>query len=86
MKLNPNKTGLVAGAFAGVWHVVWGILVALGWASILQSWILDLHFLSNPFSIQPFDAVKWITLVAVTAIIGYAFGYIFAMLWNKLAK
>ncbi|MBI2196108.1 hypothetical protein HYU45_00665 [Candidatus Daviesbacteria bacterium] len=86
MKLNPGKVGLTVGAFAGLWHVVWGILVALGWASALQSWILDLHFLNNPFTIQPFDITKWVTLILVTAIIGYIFGFVFANLWNRIQK
>ncbi|MBI2329967.1 hypothetical protein HYU94_01100 [Candidatus Daviesbacteria bacterium] len=86
MKLNPQKTGLTLGAFAGLMHTVWGILVVLGWASALQSWILDLHFLNNPFTIQSFDVVKWITLVVVTAAIGYGFGYVFAAIWNRVQK
>ncbi len=86
MKLNPGKTALAAGAFAGLWHVVWGILVVLGWASALQSWILDLHFLNNPFAVQSFDIVKWVTLIVVTAVLGYIFGYIFATIWNKINK
>ncbi len=86
MKLNPSKTAMVLGAFAGLWHIVWGLLVLLGWAGALQSWILDLHFLNNPFTVQPFDPVKWVTMVVVTAVVGYGFGYVFAILWNKIQK
>lgn len=86
MKLDSRKVGLSTGAFAAVWHIVWGVLVALGVGSAIQSWILDLHFLNNPFTIQPFDPTKWVILVLVTAIIGYAFGYVFATIWNNITK
>lgn len=86
MKLNPSKTGLVVGTFSGLLHTVWGLLVALRWAAVIQNWIIDLHFLNNPFAIQPFDVVKWITLIVVTAVIGYVFGYVFAVIWNKMQR
>ncbi len=86
MKLNPNKTALVVGTFAGLWHFVWGLLVALGLASVILDWLYNIHFLNNPFSVQQFDLVKWVTLIIATAIIGYIFGYIFALLWNNLQK
>lgn len=86
MKLNPQKTALAVGVFAGLLHAVRGIIVALGWAPALISWMLDLHFLNNPFTVQPFDFVKWVTLVVVTTAIGYAAGYIFATVWNKVNK
>ena len=86
MKLNPNQVGLSLGALIGLWHLVWGLFVALGLASLILDWIYSLHFLNNPFSVQPFDIVKWISLIIVTFIVGYIFGYVFALLWNKLHK
>lgn len=86
MKLNPGKTALTAGAFAGLWHVVWGLLVAGEFASQLLDFIYGIHFLNNPFSVQPFDLTKWVTLIVVTAVLGYIFGYIFATIWNKINK
>lgn len=86
MKLNPSKIALVVGAFAGLGHTVWGLLVALNLATPLLDWIFGLHFLNNPYSVQTFDPVKWITLIVVTSIVGYAAGYIFALLWNKVHK
>lgn len=86
MKLTPNKTGLVVGAVAGLWHFIWGLFVVLGLASAILNFIYSIHFLSNPFTVQPFNAVKWVTLIAVTAAVGYIFGYVFAAIWNKLNK
>ncbi len=86
MKLNPNKTALVVGTFAGLWHFVWGLLVAMGLAGAILDFVYGIHFLNNPFTVQSFDVVKWVTLIVVTAIIGYVFGYVFALLWNRLQK
>jgi hypothetical protein len=86
MKLNPGKTALTVGVFAGLWHVVWGLLIAGGLASQLLDFIYGIHFLNNPFVVQSFDLVKWITLIVVTAILGYIFGYVFSLLWNRIQK
>jgi hypothetical protein len=86
LKLNPNQTGLVVGAFIGLWHFVWGLVVVGGMATLILDFIYSIHFLSNPFLVQPFDVVKWITLIIVTAVFGYIVGYVFALLWNKLHK
>ncbi|MBI3887626.1 hypothetical protein HY310_00985, partial [Candidatus Microgenomates bacterium] len=73
MKLNPNKTALAVGAFAASWHLIWGLLVAANVANTILDFIYGIHFLSNPFTVQPFTVVKWVTLVVVTAVLGYIF-------------
>lgn len=84
MKLNPHSTAIAVGAFAGLWHFVWGLLVAGGLASLILDFIYGIHFLNNPFIVQPFNIVKWVTLIVVTAVVGYIFGYVFALVWNKV--
>lgn len=86
MKLNPSKTAMAVGIFVGLGHGVWGLLVAANLATPLLDWIYGIHFLNNPYSVQIFDAVKWVTLVVVTAIIGYIVGYVFSLLWNNVHK
>ncbi len=86
MKLNPSKVALVVGVFAGIMHVVWGLMVVTNLATFWLDWVLGLHFLNNPFSVQPFDAVKWVTLVVVTGVVGYVVGYVFSLVWNKVHK
>lgn len=86
MKLIPHKVGLVAGVFAGVVHAVWAILVGLGLAQELMTWIYSIHFLNNPFLVAPFDIGVAVTLVIATFITGYIFGRVFAAIWNYLVK
>ncbi|MCL4365734.1 hypothetical protein M1437_00725 [Patescibacteria group bacterium] len=40
--------------------------------------------LNNPFRVSPFNLTTAILLVIITFAIGYAAGWIFAALWNKL--
>lgn len=84
--MNKNKVGLVVGSFAGLLHLVWGLLVAFGLAQLLLDFICNLHSLNNPYIVLPFDIVRTIGLIAVTFLVGYVFGYVFAMLWNRLHK
>ncbi len=84
--MNKNKTGLVFGSFLGLFHLVWGLLIAFGLAQVLLDFVYDLHSLNNPFVVMPFDLVRTIGLVIFTFIVGYVFGYVIAVIWNKLHK
>ncbi len=84
--MDSNKAGVALGGLMGLWHFVWGIFVVFGIAQLLLDWIYSLHFLNNPFVVQSFNAVLWLTLIVVTAAVGYVFGYVFALIWNKINK
>lgn len=81
--MNKNKIGLILGSFMGLFHLVWGLLIAFGFAQLLLDFIYNLHSLNNPFTVMPFDLMRTIGLIVVTSLVGYIFGYVFAMLWNK---
>jgi len=81
-KLSEYQTGLVLGAFFGLAHAVWAFVVYLGFAQTWLDFVLDLHFLENPFIVSAFDMQKAVMLVAVTAIVGYVAGFVFANVWN----
>ncbi len=86
MKLDPQKTGLVLGSFFGVMHLLWSLMVALGFAQNYMDWIFSLHFLDNPFSVNAFDLITAIILLVVASIAGFIFGWIFATVWNYWQK
>ncbi len=86
MNLDKNRVGLVVGSFAGLAHLVWSVLVALGWAQGWVDFIYSIHFLNNPFQVASFDLVKAATLIVVTGLVGYIVGYVFAGLWEYVAK
>jgi hypothetical protein len=82
--LNKHKTGLVLGAFIGLWHLTWASLVAIGVAQSFIDWIFRLHFIQPPYTITPFRAGLAAGLVLVTSVSGYLFGWVLAALWNWL--
>lgn len=83
---NPNKVGLVFGAFLGGWHLVWALLVASGSAQALYDFILWAHMIHLQLVIGPFDMTAAATLVVVTAVFGYVGGYVGAWIWNRVHR
>ncbi|MEK7081160.1 MAG: hypothetical protein AAB902_02120 [Patescibacteria group bacterium] len=84
--MNKNKVALVVGSFMGLFHLVWGLLIAFGYAQVLLNFVYNLHSLNNPFTVMSFDLMRTLGLIIFTFLMGYIFGYIFAVLWNKLHK
>ena len=84
--MSAKKTGLVLGSFLGLWHLVWSVLVALGWAQPLLDFIYNMHSLNNPFMVMPFNLGRSVGLIVITFFVGYVVGSVLAMLWNKFHK
>jgi hypothetical protein len=86
LMVNPNKVGLVIAALIAGWHVCWVLLILLGWAQAFIDFIFWAHMIRPVYVIKGFDPSAAATLIVVTAIIGYAFGYAGAIVWNKLHR
>lgn len=84
--INKNSAGVTVGLFFGLAHLVWAVLVWINLAKPLSDWVLSLHFISLPYSIEPFAFGPAVLLVVVTFVIGYVFGWVAAALWNAFAK
>ena len=84
--LDTNKAGLTLGALLGGWHILWLLIVALHWAQPVVDFIFWIHFIKPVYVVEEFSPDRAAILVAVTAAIGYAFGYCFALLWNRLHR
>ena len=80
---SPNKIGLAIAALMGGWHIIWSLLVLAGWAQPLIDFVFWAHMIRPIYVVQAFAPVVAFTLVAITAVIGYGFGYIGAVLWPK---
>jgi len=83
---NPNKVGLVVAALIGGWHVLWSLLVLLGWAQPIPDFIFWAHMIRSIYIVKTFDLSAAITLIMISSLIGYVFGYIGAIFWNKLDR
>jgi len=84
--IDPRRAGYASGAFVGGCHLVWSLLVALGWAQALIDFILWMHMVTLPYVVKAFDLTAATTLVIVTAIAGYIFGNVFAGIWNRMHR
>jgi hypothetical protein len=85
--LHRHTVGLVVGSFLGTVHLVWSILVALGWAEPLMTFIFRLHFIEPPYhQIAPFHIGSAILLIVIASLVGYGAGSLFAALWNRIHR
>jgi len=80
--INPIKTGIALGKFIGGVHLVWALLVALGWAQALVNFSLWAHMVSYPVVIETFSFSAAVSVIVIASIVGYIFGYAFAHAWN----
>ncbi len=83
--INPLKTGLATGAMLGLWHLAWAALVAADWGQAVFDFVMRLHMIRLDVTVGPFMLERAAVLVAVTFSFAFAFGTIFALIWNRLA-
>lgn len=83
-KIDPIDAGLLFGLSFGVFHLAWLVLVFTKYAQIALDFISWAHFIKPVFEVAPFETGRALILLAMTAFIGFAFGYFFALLINKL--
>jgi hypothetical protein len=83
---NPNKIGLVIGALIGGWHLFWSLLVAVGWAQPFIDFIFWAHMIRSIYAVKAFEPVAALTLIVITSVIGYVFGCVGAVLWNRMHR
>lgn len=84
MAISPVRSGIALGGIIALWHLVWSVLVAVGVAQAVLDFILWAHFLKVPVTLAPFSALTAVVLVAVTFVVGFLLGSVFAALWNWL--
>ncbi|MBA3732889.1 hypothetical protein H0W91_00760 [Patescibacteria group bacterium] len=81
--MNTQKAGLTLGVFAGTMHLFWSLMVAFGLAQGYLNFVLKMHFLNNPFTVQAFNISNAILLIVLTSVIGFVVGTILATIYNK---
>jgi hypothetical protein len=84
--INANKTGLAFGVLLGGWHLVWVLLVLVGWAQPMLDFIFWLHLIKPVYTIEPFALGRAVGLVVLTAVVGYVGGWLFGLVWNRLHR
>ncbi len=84
--MNQHKVAVTLGVFAGLVHLVWEVLIALGFAQWYLDFVLGMHSLNNPYTVEPFNLSRGIMLVIVACVMGYVVGSVFAFVYNKVHK
>ena len=78
------KTAMAVGTVFAAWHIMWVVLVRVGWASEVLNFVLELHFLKVDFQLSPYSAFTAFSLLAITFCVGALLGAILALVWNWL--
>jgi hypothetical protein len=84
MHANPKKVGFVGGTVLGGLHLIWSLLIFLGWAQPLLNFSMWAHMIHFVVIVGPFDASAAAAVVVVASCVGYALGYVIATAWNKV--
>lgn len=82
--IHPHKAGLALGLLFGGVHLVWSIIVALGWGQWLIDFILWAHMVQVDYVVGPYDLAASLTVIGLTFVVGFVVGTVFARIWNKL--
>lgn len=86
MKFEPLQVGLYTGLLLAVVHAVWALMVFLGWAQPFMTFVLGLHFLSNPYIFKQFVLGNAVELVIFVFVFWFILGYLATICWNKMQK
>ncbi|MFA5131888.1 MAG: hypothetical protein WC444_01015 [Candidatus Paceibacterota bacterium] len=82
--MNNNKIGLLFAVLIGGLHAFWSLLVFLNLGQSFFDVIFWAHMITPMFSVGQFNGVASLTLIVCTTLIGYLFGFVISVLWNRL--
>ena len=85
-RVDAHSVGLAFGAFLGLWHTFWALLVLVGAAQWLLDFIFRLHMIAPPYHVTAFNLITAVSLVLVTALVGYIGGFVIGIIWNRCAR
>lgn len=85
-KLSSHRFGLVVGVFAVAVHVLWSLMVLLGFGQGFADWITGLHMTGPIITVGAFSWGTAITLWIAAFVVGYILGWLFAWANNFVLK
>ena len=85
-ELNKNHIGLTLGSIFGLMHLLWVIVVGLGFGQSLANFWHSMHFLTDMHTFAGFSFGTAVLGVIMAFVSGYVIGFVFAALWNWLGE
>lgn len=80
------KIGLLWGVVCSLIHAGWAFVVSQAWGQPLIDFLLKIHFLNNPFVVQPFGLPLALLLIGFTGALGLLAGSAFALLRDMFLR
>ena len=86
MHIKPVKAGMAVGGTAVVMHIIWAVIVALGWGQGFLNFVFTAHMVRPQFVVGSFDFATTLMLLVLVGLVGYVVGFIFANVWNRVGS
>jgi hypothetical protein len=80
------RIGVTVAVLLAVWHILWAVLVAAGWAQPILDFVFRMHFIQPAYTVLPFDLTASAVLAAIMAAIGFVAGYLVTFVWTWLGS
>ncbi len=84
--INQKKFALSIALFAAVMHLIWSLVVLLGFGQRWVDFATRMHFMSNPITVMPFTFAHALGLIVMAFVVAYIVSSIFALIWNNVHK
>jgi hypothetical protein len=82
MALNKHRVGLTLGVTCAIVHLIWVIIIGLGYGQRALDWVMGVHFIATPTMVGHFRIITAIGLVVAAFVGGYIIGWLFSTVWN----
>jgi hypothetical protein len=73
------RTSLIGGVCLSSFHMLWSLLVFLGWAQPFINFALQLHMMDLPLTVQTFQLSRAVGLVVLAFLAGSFYGMVFCL-------
>ena len=60
--------------------MVWSLFVLIGWAQPILDFVFWAHMIKPVYFVKPLEPMAAVALIVITAVIGYIFGFVGAII------